>query len=375
MKKINLKIFIILIIAFIILPIQKSYAAEASIVASDSVIVGENINIRIAMPTGAVAYSGSVTITYSDGTTNTTKITNVSTTSLEEEFHQVDDATLSFSAKTIGTATIKVTNLTISDEKGNKMNSNSVLSKSVQIQSNSTPEPEPEPEPEPAPEPDDSKPEPTQEEPTFTDVNETVYVKSRVNVRTSYTTSSKSYGLLDIGTELTRTGIGSNGWSRVNYDGKTAYISSSYLTKEKIEEEEPTFTDVNETVYVKSKVNVRASYTTSSESLALLEENAELTRIGIGNNGWSRVKFNGETAYVSSSFLTTEKTENTPEPSETPTPTAEEDNKTNEEKEYQKIVKSVGVLPEVGNNIATYIYFIVLVSTILALVVINKNKE
>ena len=371
MKKINLKIFIILMIAFIILPIQKSYAAEASIIASDSVIVGENINIRIAMPTGAVAYSGSVTITYSDGTTDTTKITKVSTTSLEEDFHQVDDATLSFSAKTIGTATIKVTNLTISDEKGNKMNSNSVLSKSVQIQSNSTPEPEPEP----APEPDDSKPEPTQEEPTFTDVNETVYVKSRVNVRTSYTTSSKSYGLLDIGTELTRTGIGSNGWSRVNYDGKTAYISSSYLTKEKIEEEEPTFTDVNETVYVKSKVNVRASYTTSSESLALLEENAELTRTGIGNNGWSRVKFNGETAYVSSSFLTTEKPENIPEPSETPTPTAEEDNKTNEEKEYQKIVKSVGVLPEVGNNIATYIYFIVLVSTILALVVINKNKE
>lgn len=371
MKKINLKIFIILIIAFIILPIQKSYAAEASIVASDSVIVGENINIRIAMPTGAVAYSGSVTITYSDGTTDTTKITKVSTTSLEEEFHQVDDATLSFSAKTIGTATIKVTNLTISDEKGNKMNSNSVLSKSVQIQSNSTPEPEPEPEPDP--EPNNPTPEPTQEEPTFTDVNEIVYVKSRVNVRASYTTSSKSYGLLDIGTELTRTGVGSNGWSRVNYDGKTAYISSSYLTKEKIEEEEPTFTDVDETVYVKSKVNVRASYTTSSESLALLEENAELTRTGVGSNGWSRVKFNGETAYVSSSFLTTEKPENTPEPSETPAPTTEEDNKTNEEKEYQKIAKSVGVLPEVGNNIATYIYFVVLVSTILALVVINKK--
>ena len=297
MKKINLKIFIILIIAFIILPIQKSYAAEASIVASDSVIVGENINIRIAMPTGAVAYSGSVTITYSDGTTDTTKITKVSTTSLEEEFHQVDDATLSFSAKTIGTATIKVTNLTISDEKGNKMNSNSVLSKIVQIQSNSTPEPEPEPEPDP--EPNNPTPKPTQDEPTFTDVDETVYVKS--------------------------------------------------------------------------KVNVRASYTTSSESLALLEENAELTRTGVGSNGWSRVKFNGETAYVSSSFLTTEKPENTPEPSETPASTTEEDNKTNEEKEYQKIAKSVGVLPEVGNNIATYIYFVVLVSTILALVVINKK--
>lgn len=78
----------------------------------------------------------------------------------------------------------------------------------------------------------------TPEEPTFTSVNETVYAKQTVNIRESYTTSSKILGSLQKGKEVTRTGVGSNGWSKVTYNGKTAYISSSYLTTTKPVEEE-----------------------------------------------------------------------------------------------------------------------------------------
>lgn len=75
-----------------------------------------------------------------------------------------------------------------------------------------------------------------QSTPTFTEVNETVYATSSVNIRSSYSTSSNVVGSLDARDSVTRTGRGSNGWSRVSYNGQTAYISSNYLTTEKPEE-------------------------------------------------------------------------------------------------------------------------------------------
>ncbi len=78
---------------------------------------------------------------------------------------------------------------------------------------------------------------PVDETPTFTSVNETVYATGDINVRKSYSTSSSIVGTLKKGEAVTRTGKGSNGWSKVSYKGTTAYISSSLLTTTKPEEE------------------------------------------------------------------------------------------------------------------------------------------
>ena len=99
-------------------------------------------------------------------------------------------------------------------------------------------EPEPtEPQPtEPQPtEPQPTEPKPTEPEPTepkvgIKEVNETVYATSTVNVRSGPGTSYEKLGQLAKGDKVTRTGICENGWSRVVYNGKVAYISSSYLT-------------------------------------------------------------------------------------------------------------------------------------------------
>ena len=80
------------------------------------------------------------------------------------------------------------------------------------------------------------------EKPQFRDVDETVYATSSgINIRSSYSTSSSAIGTLNTGDELTRTAIASNAvdgitWSRVTYNGQTAYVSSSYLSTEKPEE-------------------------------------------------------------------------------------------------------------------------------------------
>lgn len=82
----------------------------------------------------------------------------------------------------------------------------------------------------------------TTQAPSFTTVNETVYVtEDGINVRSSYSTSSKSVGSVNKGDKLTRIGVATtsiNGikWSKVKYNNQTAYITSAYLTTEKPEE-------------------------------------------------------------------------------------------------------------------------------------------
>ena len=100
-------------------------------------------------------------------------------------------------------------------------------------------------------------------------------------------------------------------------DGTSADISKSVTVtvKEKVEtpkEEEPkktvepTFTDKNETVYVtNTSVNVRASYSSSSKLLGSLKKGESVTRTGISTNGWSKVSYNGSTAYIISTALST----------------------------------------------------------------------
>ncbi len=75
----------------------------------------------------------------------------------------------------------------------------------------------------------------------------------------------------------------------------------------------PNFKSTNKKVYTKSSVNLRSSCSTSSDSVGV-PINTELTLTGTSTekvNGyvWSRVKYNGATKYVVSSFLTTKKPE------------------------------------------------------------------
>lgn len=70
------------------------------------------------------------------------------------------------------------------------------------------------------------------EEPTFKNTNDKMYAKKEINVRKSYSASSAKIGSLKAGESITRTGIGSNGWSKVTYNGTTGYIQTSLLTTE-----------------------------------------------------------------------------------------------------------------------------------------------
>ena len=66
------------------------------------------------------------------------------------------------------------------------------------------------------------------------------------------------------------------------------------------------FTSVNETVYATTTVNVREGFSADTDKLGSLGRGQSVKRVGIGTGdaeGWSQVEFNGQTAYISSDYL------------------------------------------------------------------------
>ena len=82
----------------------------------------------------------------------------------------------------------------------------------------------------------------TEQEQLFTDCSETMYATTTVNVRSSYSTNSDKLGSLTKAQSVTRTGIGTGdaaGWSRIEFNGKVAYVSSDYLSATKPQVSKP----------------------------------------------------------------------------------------------------------------------------------------
>ncbi len=70
---------------------------------------------------------------------------------------------------------------------------------------------------------------------------------------------------------------------------------------------EPPSEEVDEWVYAKSAVNIRAGWSTNFLIVGGLAENDQIHRVAVLENGWSKISYNGEYAYVSSAYLTTER--------------------------------------------------------------------
>ena len=95
----------------------------------------------------------------------------------------------------------------------------------------------------------------------------------------------------------------SNGWYKVNYSGKTGYVSSSYLTITKYSTPEV----IKQTGYVYNLdgalLNVRPKPSTSQAAIGTLSEGEKVVIIGEMGN-WYEIEFNGITAYVAKDYIT-----------------------------------------------------------------------
>lgn len=70
---------------------------------------------------------------------------------------------------------------------------------------------------------------------------------------------------------------------------------------------EPEGEKVNEWVYANRTVNIRSKWNTDSLIVGGLNENDQIHRVAVLENGWSKVSYNSSYAYVNSDYLTTER--------------------------------------------------------------------
>ncbi len=218
---------------------------------------------------------------------------------------------------------------------------------------------------------DPTAPEPVAADPevglVFTEVNDLVTAKDSTNLRNIPTTVGSSVvHLLKNGEQVQRTGIGSNGWDRVVWDGQRLYAVHSYLTdaadgnggqtgesgpagsgadgrtgenapsgsggqkdsgtaeasqgqtgqessgsgvSDTVQVGGMTFRTVSEAVTARDKVNLRDFPSTETGNVVgTLSYGEAVVRTGISGSsdtGWSRLEVNGQTVYASSRLLAT----------------------------------------------------------------------
>lgn len=115
----------------------------------------------------------------------------------------------------------------------------------------------------------------------------------------------------------------------------------------------PTFTNKNEKVYITDSANVRSSCSTqnSSNIIGSVKKGDSVTRTGLATKSvggvlWSRISFNGRTAYVTSGVLTTTKPVESEKPDEKDNNDDKQDDEKNDDKKSDnKNLKSLTVTP------------------------------
>lgn len=113
-----------------------------------------------------------------------------------------------------------------------------------------------------------------------------------LNVRKYPSILSARYGSLRRGTKVTVLGY-VNGWYKINFNGKTAYIDSRYVTQIS-----NTGNSTSKQVTVTaSALNVRKSPTVNSAKYGLLYRGAKVTVLDYVN-GWYKINYKGKTAYI-----------------------------------------------------------------------------
>lgn len=139
-------------------------------------------------------------------------------------------------------------------------------------------------------------------------VKQIVKATDTVNVRTSDSEEADKIGSVVTGTELERVQIKINGWSKVIYDGKEAYIKSDYLevvSEENISEdntvsETPAVVGAN--VKATTNVNVRNKPNQTADAIGTAQANKSYKLLeDLGD--WYKIDYLGQTGYVKAEYF------------------------------------------------------------------------
>lgn len=168
----------------------------------------------------------------------------------------------------------------------------------------------------------DEEAEETEQKPEETKAKVTeVETTDTVNVRSSDSQEADKVGRVAAGTRLPLIEKKENGWSKVEFEGKEAFIKSEYLADVVTVTEENEASSETETpkesqsstssalvgssgkVTAKTTVNVRASASENGEKLGVIYQGEKLELVMQQADGWCKVKYKGKTGYVKTEFV------------------------------------------------------------------------
>ncbi len=121
---------------------------------------------------------------------------------------------------------------------------------------------------------------------------------SNLNLRSQPNTDSQVITLLKSGKKI-EVLSSSDGWSKVNTDGKTGYVKSEFIYEVSADEADTSVAGYANTT---SNLNLRSGPSTDHDKITLISEGQQIEVIS-ATNGWSKIKFNSKTGYVKSEFL------------------------------------------------------------------------
>lgn len=135
---------------------------------------------------------------------------------------------------------------------------------------------------------------------------DTVTVTANLNLRKEPNANSTSLGIMSKNSKIEFVSDNGNGWSKVKWNGKTGYASNKYLSGKNLSyvPSTPT-TSPSTTVKVTTDVNFRSepNAASNSSSIRILKKNEKVTFVKDTGWGWSEVKHNGKTGYISNAYL------------------------------------------------------------------------
>ncbi len=142
--------------------------------------------------------------------------------------------------------------------------------------------------------------------PAWTDTS--VTATTSVNIRSSPSTASAIVGGLYRGQAIATAGQSRAGWTPIRFHGKTAYISSRYLTTVSAAKPtgaavKPTGVAAKTTRYTTAALNVRSGPATSYSVVGLVVRGGSVAATGATRSGFTEIIYAGKARWVSSDYL------------------------------------------------------------------------
>jgi cell wall-associated NlpC family hydrolase len=110
-----------------------------------------------------------------------------------------------------------------------------------------------------------------------------------VNVRSGASTSTAVIGVLPAGNTVTATGVSTNGWTKVSYNGRTAYISSTYLKAAGVTAAPAVVSAASLAATTLEAVNVRTGPGITYSVWTVFPKGRSISVTGVTQNGYAQL--------------------------------------------------------------------------------------